>query len=108
MSTELLTISAAARLCGVSRQAVWRWTKAGRVATDDHGHILAADFIRERAPHRLVSQLERSIEALPPHQLPAILIETLGANYLVALGNLAREASTNIETEGKVRGDVKK
>ena len=103
MSTELLTRAAAARICHVSREAVGKWVRRGKVTVDSHGAIIAAPFLRERAPEILVSRLQDTINALPPAALPAVLLELLGREYLISLGNMARGDQSNKHPERETR-----
>jgi hypothetical protein len=97
--------SDAARCAGVQRRTIYNWLQANRLKLDGQGRILREPFERERAPHVTVSRLRQTLAELPAHQVPFILIEVLGADYVRALGNIAAGQS-NKTVEGKMSGDV--
>jgi hypothetical protein len=96
-STDYISQTDAALCAGVQRRTIFNWRKAGRLKTDSAGNILASHFMREHAPYVLVTRLRNTLAALPAHQIPSILLEVLGPDYVRALGNVAGQSTTEDE-----------
>ena len=103
-TTEIIGKTEAAAICGVSRQSIHAWIKAGRLKTDNMGRILRQPFEAQRAPHTIIGRLRQAIAELPAHQVPFVLIEALGADYVRALANVAGQSNKN--REGKPMSNV--
>jgi hypothetical protein len=104
-TTEIIGKTEAAAICGVSRQSIHAWINAGKLKVDSKGRILRQPFEAARAPHTIIGRLQATIAELPAHQLPFILIEVLGPDYVQALGNIARGDQSNKTGERKQSGD---
>ena len=101
VATDFIPKTEAATVAGVSRQTIHHWIDIGRVQVDAKGRILRQPFEAAQAPHTIIGRLQAAIAELPAHQVPFILIEVLGAEYVRALGNVAGRS-----LEGKMPGNV--
>jgi excisionase family DNA binding protein len=100
MSSDFISAIEAARCVGVTRRTIYYWLKAGRIPADSRGRILRDAFERSRAPHVLISRLRNTINQIPPHSLASILIETLSADYVLALSNVLNGSNNFPEKTG--------
>jgi hypothetical protein len=103
-ATDFISKTEAAKVAGVSRQTIFHWIDRGKIQVDAKGRILRQPFEAARAPHTIIGRLQAAIAELPAHQVPFILIEVLGADFVRALGNIAGQS--NKTGEGKMPGNV--
>lgn len=87
MWSEFISQAELSKICGVSRRTIVRWAKRGRVPLDPAtGRCLRADAEIALAPHVCVSRLYDALNQLPARNVLYVLIETLGIDFVRALG----------------------